>query len=79
MEREYPVLSPITGLFYLCYNYVKGVINMAKIKVKTIYKGIVNYDHELYEEGSELTIDDKFYDEKLFTKVSKESKKKEEE
>ena len=57
---------------------------MAKIKVKSIYKGLVNYDGNLYSEGDELTIEDKYFADNLFVKLEEEkpkrvAKKKEEE
>lgn len=57
---------------------------MAKIKVKSIYKGLINYEGVLYSEGDELAIDDKYFKDDLFVKLEEEkpkraAKKKEEE
>lgn len=57
---------------------------MAKIKVKSIYKGLVNYGGDLYSEGDELAIEEKYFKDNLFVKLEEEkpkrvAKKKEEE
>lgn len=57
---------------------------MAKIKVKSIYEGLVNYEGELYFKGDELAIEEKYFKDDLFVKLEEEkpkrvAKKKEEE
>lgn len=57
---------------------------MAKIKVKSIYEGLVNYEGDLYSKGDELAIEEKYFKDNLFVKLEGEkpkrvAKKKEEE
>lgn len=57
---------------------------MAKIKVKSIYGGLVNYEGDLYSKGDELAIEEKYFKDDLFVKLEEEkpkrvAKKKEEE
>lgn len=57
---------------------------MAKIKVKSIYEGLVNYEGELYFKGDELVIEENYFKDDLFVKLEEEkskrvAKKKEEE